>query len=168
MGKIRTQILGLSDIDKPQIEEVSEKVAKAEAKEKKVVEAKKNEEKMLNGEMQKVPGYNNSLSRKDYTLLDDQQTLNIGSVKIFGILTAGHTSGSMCFQVNVKYLFTGDILSLHDGKLGQSVKFFDLDHDLTTKSISKITKIPNVEYILTSHWGVSRDYKYAVSEWKDQ
>ena len=45
MGKIRTQILGLSDIDKPQIEEVSEKVAKAEAKEKKVVEAKKNEEK---------------------------------------------------------------------------------------------------------------------------
>ncbi len=128
----------------------------------------RNEEKMLNGEMQKVPGYNNSLSRKDYTLLDDQQTLNIGSVKIFGILTAGHTSGSMCFQVNVKYLFTGDILSLHDGKLGQSVKFFDLDHDLTTKSISKITKIPNVEYILTSHWGVSRDYKYAVSEWKDQ
>ncbi len=99
--------------------------------------------------------------------MDDQQTLNIGNVKIFGILTEGHTSGSMCFQVNDKYLFTGDILSLHDGKLEQSVKFFDLDHDMTTKSISKITNIPNVEYILTSHWGVSKDYKNAVKDWKE-
>lgn len=87
-------------------------------------------------------------------------------MKIFSILTEGHTSGSMCFQVNDRYLFTGDILSLHDGKLGQSVKFFDLDHDMTTKSISKITNIPNVEYILTSHWGISKDYKNAVKDWE--
>jgi glyoxylase-like metal-dependent hydrolase (beta-lactamase superfamily II) len=127
----------------------------------------KYEEKMLNGEQQKVPGYNNSISRNDYILLENQQTFSIGSHKIFCILTEGHTSGSMCFQINEKYLFTGDILSLHDGKLGKSVKFFDLDHDKTTKSISKITNIPNVEYILTSHWGISKDYKNAVKDWKE-
>ena len=75
--------------------------------------------------------------------------------------------GPRTYQVNEKNLFTGDILSLHDGKLGQSVKFFDLDHDMTTKSISKITNIPNVEVILTSHWGISKDYKNAVKDWKE-
>jgi hydroxyacylglutathione hydrolase len=127
----------------------------------------KNEVKMLNGEKQKVPGLNNSLSRKDYILLDNNQNVVIGAHKIHCILTEGHTSGSMCYQVNEKNLFTGDILSLHDGKLGHSIKFFDLDHDMTTKSISKITNIPNVEYILTSHWGISNDYKNAVKDWKE-
>jgi len=127
----------------------------------------RNEIKMLNGEKQKIPGVNNSLSRTDYILLDDQQILEIGKHRIKCILTEGHTSGSMCFQVNDKYLFTGDILSLHSGKLGHSVKFFDLDHDMATKSISKITNIPNVEYILTSHWGISKNYKYAVKDWKE-
>jgi glyoxylase-like metal-dependent hydrolase (beta-lactamase superfamily II) len=127
----------------------------------------RNEEKMLNGEKQKVPGYNNSISRNDYILLDDQQTVVIGTHRINCILTEGHTSGSMCFQVNDKNLFTGDILSLHDGKLGHSVKFFDLDHEMTTKSISKITNIPNVEVILTSHWGISKDYINAVKDWKE-
>jgi len=127
----------------------------------------RNEVKMLNGEKQKMPGYNNSISKTDYSLLEENQTVDIGTHKIHCILTEGHTSGSMCFQVNEKYLFTGDILSLHEGKLGNSVKFFDLDHDMTTKSISKITNLPNVEYILTSHWGISKDYKNAVKGWKE-
>ncbi|MCX6146584.1 MAG: MBL fold metallo-hydrolase [Candidatus Kapabacteria bacterium] len=127
----------------------------------------RNEVKMINGEKQKMPGYNNSISRTDYILLDDNQNVVIGAHKIHCILTEGHTSGSMCYQINEKNLFTGDILSLHDGKLGHSVKFFDLDHDLTTKSISKITNIPNVENILTSHWGISKDYKNAVKDWKE-
>jgi hydroxyacylglutathione hydrolase len=125
----------------------------------------RNEEKMLNGEKQKIPGYNNSISRKNYILLDDQQKLEIGKHKINCILTEGHTSGSMCYQVNEKNLFTGDILSLHNGKVSHSVKFFDLDHEMTTKSISKITDIPKVEIILTSHWGISKDYKNAVKDW---
>lgn len=127
----------------------------------------KDEVKMLNGEKQKIPGYNNSISRSDYILLDDQQNVEIGKHKIHCILTEGHTSGSMCYQVNEKNLFTGDILSLHNGKLGGSVAFFDLDHDMTMNSISKITNIPNVEVILTSHWGVSKDYKNAVKDWKE-
>jgi len=121
---------------------------------------------MLTGKKQKIPGYSNSISRKDYTLLEDKQTLNIGNVKIFGILTEGHTSGSMCYQVNEKYLFTGDILSLKNGKISTSVKFFDLDHDMANKAISKITNIPNVEYILTAHFGITNDYKNAVKDWK--
>lgn len=126
----------------------------------------KEEVNMLNGKKQKIPFVNNKMSRNDYILLDDKQTLEIGSHKINCILTEGHSSGSMCFQVNDKYLFVGDMLSLQEGKLGNSVKFFDLDHKMASKSIAKITNIPNVEYILTSHWGISKDYKNAVKDWK--
>ena len=124
------------------------------------------EVKMLNGEAQKIPGVNNKISREDYVLLDDKQTFSIGKEEAFAILTAGHTTGSICFQINGKYLFTGDILSLHVGKIGKSVKFFDLNHDMTTKSISRIVNLPNVEYIFTSHWGITADYKNAVKDWK--
>lgn len=126
----------------------------------------KEEVNMLNGKKQKIPFVNNKMSRNDYILLDDKQTFEIGSHKINCILTEGHSSGSMCFQVNEKYLFVGDMLSLHNGKLGNSVRFFDLDHKMATKSIGKITDIPNVKYILTSHWGISTDYKNAVKDWK--
>jgi glyoxylase-like metal-dependent hydrolase (beta-lactamase superfamily II) len=126
----------------------------------------KEEVNMLNGKKQKIPFVNNKMSRNDYILLDDKQTIEIGSHKINCILTAGHSSGSMCFQVNNKYLFVGDMLSLQDGKLGNSVKFFDLNHKMASKSIAKITNLPNVEYILTSHWGISKDYKNAVKDWK--
>jgi glyoxylase-like metal-dependent hydrolase (beta-lactamase superfamily II) len=127
----------------------------------------KQEEMMLTGEKQKIPGVSNSLSRKDYIKLDDKQLLKIGKENTFTILTEGHTTGSMCYQVNDKYLFTGDILSIVDGKLGPSVKFFDLDHEMAIKSISKITKLPNVEYIFTAHFGYSNDYKNAVKDWKE-
>jgi len=126
----------------------------------------KEEVNMLNGKKQKIPFVNNKMSRNDYILLADKQILEIGSHKINCILTEGHSSGSMCFQVNDKYLFVGDMLSLQKGKLGNSVKFFDLDHKMASKSIAKITNIPNVEYILTSHWGISNDYKNAVNDWK--
>jgi hydroxyacylglutathione hydrolase len=126
----------------------------------------RNEVKMLNGEKQKMPLYTNSISRTDYSLLEDGQTLVIGSVTVHGILTEGHTSGSMCYQVNRQYLFTGDILSLHNSKIGASVKFFDLDHEMATNAISLITNIPDVEYILTSHFGVTNDYTNAVKDWK--
>jgi len=127
----------------------------------------KQEEMMLTGEKQKIPGVSNSISRKDYILLEDKQTLKIGNENSFSILTEGHTTGSMCYQVNDKYLFTGDILSLVDGKLGPSVKFFDLNHEMATKSISKITKLPNVEYIFTAHFGYTNNYKNAVNDWKE-
>ncbi len=127
----------------------------------------KEEVNMLNGKKQKIPFVNNKMSRSDYNLLDDKQTFKIGSHKINCILTEGHSSGSMCFQVNDKYLFVGDMLSLQEGKLGNSVKFFDLDHKMASKSIAKITNIPNVEYILTSHWGISKDYKNTVKDWKE-
>jgi glyoxylase-like metal-dependent hydrolase (beta-lactamase superfamily II) len=122
---------------------------------------------MLTGEQQKIPGVSNSISVKDYNLLENNETKTFANIKVFNILTEGHTTGSLCYLINDKYLFTGDILSLKNGKIDISVKFLDLDHDLATKSISKITKLPTATHIFTAHFGYSDNYTEAVKDWKE-
>jgi len=123
----------------------------------------KEEEQMINGEKSKFLWFGNSLSRTDYTLLDDRQTVQIGNLKIEGILVPGHTSGTMAYLINDKYLFTGDILSLKDGKIAPIPAFFDMDNAQAVKSMDIIRQIPAAEYIFTSHWGYTDDYKTAVA-----
>ncbi|MEI6822460.1 MAG: MBL fold metallo-hydrolase [Bacteroidota bacterium] len=125
----------------------------------------KEEMQMLRGEKHKFIFMTNKISTKEYTLLDDQQTITIGNVKVKGYLMPGHTSGSMCYLVNDKYLFTGDALSLKNGKIAPMNKFFNMDNDLSIKSIANITKIDSVAYIFTAHHGFTNDYKSAVKDW---
>jgi len=122
----------------------------------------KEEEQMINGKKSRSFWFNNSLSRTDYTLLDDRQTVQIGNLKIEGILVPGHTSGTMAYLINEKYLFTGDILSLKDGKIAPIPAFFNTDHTQAVESMNIIRHIPTAEYIFTAHWGYTDDYKTAV------
>ncbi len=124
------------------------------------------EEQMINGNKSKFLFFGNHISTTEYTLLDDQQTLNIGKIKVKGYLTPGHTSGSMCYLVNDKYLFTGDALSLKNGKIGKFNKFFNMEDETAKNSILKITKIDSAQYIFTAHYGFTGDYKNAVKDWK--
>lgn len=123
------------------------------------------EEQLLNGKKSRFLFFGTKIAAKDYTLINDQQILNIGNVKIKGILTPGHTPGSMCYQVNDKYLFTGDAISLKGGKIDKLDKFFNMDTEMATKSIGLITKLSDVEYIFTSHYGYTGNYKNAVKDW---
>ena len=123
----------------------------------------KEEEQMINGKKSRSFWFNNSLSRTDYTLLDDRQTVQIGNLKIEGILVPGHTSGTMAYLINEKYLFTGDILSLKDGKIVPIPAFFNTDHTQAVESMNIIRHIPTAEYIFTAHWGYTDDYKMAVA-----
>ena len=122
----------------------------------------KEEEQMINGTKSKFLWFGNLLSRSDYTLLDDRQIIQIGNLKIEGILVPGHTSGMMAYFINDKYLFTGDILSLKNGKIAPIPAFFDMDHDQAVQSMEIIRQIPAAEYIFTAHWGYTDDYETAV------
>jgi glyoxylase-like metal-dependent hydrolase (beta-lactamase superfamily II) len=122
----------------------------------------KEEVQMINGEKSKFLWFGNSISRTDYTLLEDREVIQIGNLKIEGILVPGHTSGTMAYLVNDKYLFTGDILSLKDGKIAPIPALFDMDTEQAVKSIEIIRHIPTAKYIFTSHWGYTNDYKTAV------
>jgi len=118
----------------------------------------KEEVKMLNGEKSKFWWwFVNSISRTDYTLLDDREIVQTGNLKIEGILAPGHSSGMMAYLINDKYLFTGDILSLKDGKIAPIPAFFDMDNAQAIESMEIIRHISTAEYIFTSHWGYT-DY----------
>ena len=128
----------------------------------------KQEEPMINGGKSRFLFFGNSIAAKEYTLIEDQQTITINNTKIKGILTPGHTPGSMCYLINDKYLFTGDAISLKAGKIGKFNKFFNMDTKTATASIEKITTIPTAEYIFTAHYGFTSDYKNAVKDWRNE
>ena len=122
----------------------------------------KEEEQMINGKKSRFLWFGNSIPRTDYTLLEDRQILYVGNLKIEGILVPGHTSGTMAYLINDKYLFTGDILSLKDGKIAPIPAFFDTDTVQAATSRDIIRHIPAAEYIFTMHWGYTDNYKTAV------
>lgn len=122
----------------------------------------KQEEQMINGTTSKFMGVGNKIYTKNYILLDDKQTLTIGNLLIIGILTPGHTPGSMSYLVNDKYLFVGDAFGLRKGKIDRPNDFFSKDMKTAISSFQKINNLPNTEYIFTAHNGYSNDYKNAV------
>ena len=116
----------------------------------------------------KNPGFfifSNKINADKYTLLDDQQIINISDMKIRGFLTPGHTPGSMCYLINDTLLFTGDVLSLNQGKAEKFYKSFNMDSETAARSIGKIIRIPEVHYIFTAHNGYSENFNGAIRDW---
>ena len=122
----------------------------------------RDEEQMINGKTSKMMFFHNSISRKDYSLLDDNQKIMIGKSVIKAISTPGHTPGSMSYLINDKFLFVGDAFGLKDGKIDKPNSFFSKDMPLSIKSFQKINNLPAAEYIFTAHAGFTADYKNAV------
>ena len=123
------------------------------------------EEQMIDGRKSKflwLVKANPGISRNDYILLKDREITQIGDMKVEGILVPGHTSGTMAYLVNERYFFTGDILSLKDGKIAPIPAFFDMDNAQAIKSMEIVSQIPAAEYIFTAHWGYTDNYKTAV------
>jgi hydroxyacylglutathione hydrolase len=116
----------------------------------------KQEEKLINGEKSRFLFFGNSINSKDYTLIEDQQVISIGSLKIKGFLTPGHTVGSMCYLVNDKYLFTGDAVSLKNGRIDKFIELFNMDTKKAIETMPKITGIHEAEFVFTAHHGYTK------------
>ena len=80
-------------------------------------------------------------------------------------MTPGHTTGSMSYLVNGKYLFTGDCLSLISGKADKFASFINMDNKILETSLHKLKTLSGVDYIFTAHYGYSRNFKEAFSNW---
>ncbi len=122
------------------------------------------EEQMINGQTSRFLFFGNSIGNNKYRLLEDNQVFTIAATRIEGILTPGHTPGLMCYLINDKYLFTGDAFSLKNGKIDEFNNFFNMDSKVALKSIEKIKKLKNIDYIFTAHYGFSDNFQKAISE----
>lgn len=124
------------------------------------------EEQMINRQTSRFSIFKNKLNY-DYELVEDNQIINISDLKIKGILTPGHTPGSMCYLINDKYLFTGDTMSLKSGNVDVFNDFFNMDTKTQRKSLKKLTGFPEVKYIFTAHYGFTDNYKKALKNWNE-
>lgn len=127
----------------------------------------KEEEQMINGETARMLIFKNKIASKKYELINDLQEFHIGNIKIKGILTPGHTPGAMCYVINDKYLFTGDLLSIKSGEISGFNEIFNMDTETSLKSVSRITNLTGIEYICTAHYGYTDNYTFAVKNWSN-
>jgi hydroxyacylglutathione hydrolase len=110
------------------------------------------EEQMINGTTNRAPLNHNSLAMP-YKMLSDGDTLNADGVRIRGILTPGHTPGSMCFIVNDSMIVIGDAFSLDKGEVRPFNEFFTMDTKTHIESIKKLSKLEGIKHIYTAHYG---------------
>jgi glyoxylase-like metal-dependent hydrolase (beta-lactamase superfamily II) len=95
----------------------------------------------------------NTLPVSQYTLVADGQEIRIGKDLVKAILTPGHTIGSTSYLLNGKYLFTGDLALIENGKLIPMPKPPSEDPKTLLESLKKVEAM-KVEMILTSHTGI--------------
>jgi glyoxylase-like metal-dependent hydrolase (beta-lactamase superfamily II) len=116
---------------------------------------------MIDGTTKKMLGMSNSLPRTDYSRINDREVVRLGGLKIEGIVVPGHTAGMMAFLVNDRYLFSGDITALKDGRMEPIPSIYNMDTEQAVASMDIIRHLPTAEYIFTGHWGWG-DYRKAV------
>ena len=125
-----------------------------------VIYISKAEEKMIDGTINRMLFFKNKLNHP-YQTIENYQEIVVNGSTVKGILTEGHTVGSMCYQVNERYLFTGDILGLYNGKIGPFSDFFNMDSEKALQTHQNIQGLDGVEYIFTAHNGYTDDYDAA-------
>ena len=101
--------------------------------------------------------FNNRL-KCAYATIEDDSNMEFDGLNVKPILTPGHTTGSMSYLVDSKYLFVGDALSLADGKVKLFNALFNMDDEIQKQSIAKLAKIQGVEYVFTAHYGFAKGY----------
>ena len=99
------------------------------------------EEQMINGSRRRMFVFGNK-SIPAYETLEDGQAMNVAGISVKGILTPGHTPGSMCYLVNGRHLFTGDTLSLKNGSVELFNNFFNMDSDMERSSYRENQRSP--------------------------
>jgi len=125
----------------------------------------KAEEQMVNGKTARFLGLIHNTLPAGYATLEDGQTAEVSGVLIQGILTPGHTPGSMCYVVNRTFLFTGDTISLKDGRAGLFNDFFNMDSSAQKKDLKRLKQLTGIKTILTAHYGRVDDHNQAFAAW---
>ena len=95
-------------------------------------------------------------NREEATLLDDKQEIKFGKSKLVVIHTPGHTPGSLCYVVDDKYVFTGDILFVESiGRPDLRDKAEEFAQHLFDSLHNKLLKLKSDTIVFPTHHGQS-------------
>ena len=131
-----------------------------------VIFISKQEEQMIDGRTTRFLVLKNKINHP-YELLEDNQVLTISDLSIKGIPTPGHTPGSMSYLINDIWLFTGDSMSLKEGKVLAFNDVFNMDSKTQETSLNMLSHVAGVSYIFTAHYGFTKAFPYSFDRWKD-
>jgi len=92
--------------------------------------------------------------------INDGDTILLLGVDIQVISTPGHADDSVCYLFSGKHLFAGDNLSLVDGKVGLFNSVFNKSDEQQKADIDKLSKLENIEYVITAHYGYAANPVY--------
>ena len=84
--------------------------------------------------------------------LYDGQVVELHGRSIQSIYTPGHTSDSVSFLVDGRYLFVGDLLI--------NLRLARYDEELQRINIEKMLRMEGVQYVFTGHFGLFRDVRF--------
>ena len=102
---------------------------------------------------------------RTYSILTDGETVTVNGAEIQCIFTPGHTPGSVSYIVNGSLLFTGDNLSLKNGKATLFNDVFNMDNESQKQSLRKLAALVGIDYVFTMHMGYTDDFKTTFAEW---
>lgn len=113
-----------------------------------------------------IPFLRNTIMGK-YILLKDGDEITIGGRKIRCLALPGHTSGSMGYIVDRKYLFSGDAFRIKNGRIDLPLKkIFVMNEDEMRASIRRVAGLDSLQYIFAGSSGFTADPDFALKRWK--
>jgi len=116
----------------------------------------KDEEQMINGTTPRFFRliHNRPIGRP-YTLIENDNVIQLGEHTVRAISTPGHTPGHTAWLVDGTYLFTGDAVGFKNGSICPLIKIANLNHPRALRSYEMIKgMMTEVKYICTTHFGV--------------
>ena len=102
----------------------------------------------------------------EFQLITGGEELIIGNMSIKTIATPGHTPGSTSYLINDSLLFSGDTLTLRNGKVHPFYKIPTMDMPRQLESIRNIAKLQNIKYLFSAHTGYTSNFTDAIKTWK--
>jgi glyoxylase-like metal-dependent hydrolase (beta-lactamase superfamily II) len=104
---------------------------------------------------------------KGLTGVTEGQMLTVAGISVRVLETPGHTSGSVSYLADERFLFSGDVIRLRHGEAFPFPFWFNRDSRALARSVRKLAGLNGIECLLTAHNGFTADVAHAFRRWRE-